>query len=149
MYRLGELNRLQQNFPYDDELHSMFVALCSMKEQVIGFVDVDARPSTRRIDPPRPYLSDLAVHPDHRRKGIARSLVQACEEQTRQMGKERLYIRVEIDNAPAVRMYKGMDYESHPHEIFGVNDNTVLLCKMLVEPSNQRNATGDAIDYVV
>ena len=89
--KFGELNRLQQNFPYNDsERHVMLVATISDSkdlhngnqdyQKIVGFVDVDARPSTRRIDPPRPYLSDLAVHPEFRRRGIAKRLIQTCEQ---------------------------------------------------------------------
>jgi ribosomal protein S18 acetylase RimI-like enzyme len=167
--KLGELNRLQQNFPYNDsERHVMLVAITADSSQdnvkpasfsstsgtVVGFVDVDARPATRRIDPPRPYLSDLAVHTDYRRNGIATILIQTCEalvhsgrvrvsaarpvdgngfstitdhptgSQTKEM-----YIRVERANTAAIQMYEKFDYHAISHSIFGVEDTTVLLHK--------------------
>jgi ribosomal protein S18 acetylase RimI-like enzyme len=159
--KLGELNRLQQNFPYNDsERHVMLVATTTDSSQdsanpsgsnsgkIVGFVDVDARPATRRIDPPRPYLSDLAVHPDYRRNGIATILIQTCEalvhsgrvrvsatttpvaeDHPTGVPKREMFIRVERANAAAIQMYEKFDYHAISHSIFGVEDTTVLLHK--------------------
>lgn len=145
LYRLGELNRLQQNFPYNDlDRHIMLVATLTDSNEVVAFCDVDARPATRPIDPPRPYLSDLAVRPDCRRRGIAKKMVQECERTARQdMNRNELYIRVEEKNTAAVSMYDGLGYEPLEHHIFGVQDTTVLLRKDL---SKDEPFT---LDYVV
>ena len=170
--KLGELNRLQQNFPYNDsERHVMLVATVNdddddnhssssssskrgQARKIVGFVDVDARPATRRIDPPRPYLSDLAIHPDYRRNGIATILIQTCEAlvhsgsirvsattttpsedsssftMTDSLSQKReLFIRVERANTAAIQMYEKFDYQAISHSIFGVEDTTVLLHK--------------------
>ena len=117
--QIAELNRLQQNFPYVDvDLHQMLVATTTTtngeKDTVIAFVDVDARPCKTEIRLPRPYLSDLAVHPDYRRKGTARALVQACEDFVRnippdatakEISSTELWIRVEESNEAAISMY--------------------------------------------
>lgn len=165
--RLGELNRLQQNFPYSDDKHFMFVAIGNSKSEdqtgdddaIIGFVDLDARPATRRIDPPRPYLSDLAVHPDFRRRGIASTFIQKCEGLARdKFKKPSLYIRVEQANDAAVQMYEQFEYEQLEHEVFGVEDTTVLLCKTFNDGKDKNNDHNDddeteqeqpALDYVV
>ena len=163
--KLGELNRLQQNFPYNDsERHVMLVATANTNNgsktsssdgsgQIVGFVDLDARPATRRMDPPRPYLSDLAVHPEHRRCGIATILIQTCEalvyrgsvrmsvapapsEDSRSStvtenarSDKELFIRVERANVSAIQMYEKFDYQAISHSIFGVEDTTVLMRK--------------------
>jgi ribosomal protein S18 acetylase RimI-like enzyme len=111
IYKLAELNRLQQNFPYEDtDLHQMLVAIDDESDKVIGFVDVDARPCKTKIKLPRPYLSDLCVDPDFRRRGIAYRLVQACEDFTRDIPRPELWIRVKEDNVAAVQMYKSLNY---------------------------------------
>lgn len=126
-HRMLELDRVQNNFPYDSSKHEYYVA-CSPDGKVIGFVDIDARPSARKDAPPRPYLSDLAVSTEWRRKGIASRLVEQCEARSRQMGKSKMYLRVEQNNDAALRMYcENMAYEKRQHPIFGVKDTTILL----------------------
>ncbi|CAB9498054.1 FR47-like protein [Seminavis robusta] len=119
MYRLAELNRLQQNFPYADQMmkHRMLVAMASdnnNNDDIVGFVDVDARtapPNKEYKHNPRPMLSDLMVNPRMRRKGIAKQLVQRCEEICRQDFQEtELYIRVLKDNEAAIAMYDSLGY---------------------------------------
>jgi len=126
-HRMLELDRVQNNFPYDSSKHEYYVACCP-DGKVIGFVDIDARPSARKDAPPRPYLSDLAVSSEWRRKGIASRLVEQCEARARQMGKRKMYLRVEQKNDAALRMYcENMAYEKRQHPIFGVKDTTILL----------------------
>mmetsp|Transcript_4137 Transcript_4137/g.5333 ORF Transcript_4137/g.5333 Transcript_4137/m.5333 type:complete len:314 (-) Transcript_4137:41-982(-) len=131
-----ELDRLQSNFPYGDDRHTMYVACARDGDgsTVVGFVDVDFRPSQRKNAPPRPYLSDLAVDERFRRRGIAKRLVRACEEEMRSKGQVCLHLRVEFDNEAAMRMYHSLGYMMEPSDIFGVIDTTVLL---------KRNFDGD------
>eukprot|EP00568_Trieres_chinensis_P004927 CAMPEP_0183293428 /NCGR_PEP_ID=MMETSP0160_2-20130417/2116_1 /TAXON_ID=2839 ORGANISM="Odontella Sinensis, Strain Grunow 1884" /NCGR_SAMPLE_ID=MMETSP0160_2 /ASSEMBLY_ACC=CAM_ASM_000250 /LENGTH=288 /DNA_ID=CAMNT_0025454543 /DNA_START=101 /DNA_END=967 /DNA_ORIENTATION=- len=126
-HRMLELDRIQNNFPYDDKWHDFFVACSSSSDDVVAFVDVDARPSNRRDAPPRPYLSDLAVRKEWRRKGIATHLVVRCEEKTKEMGYDHMYLRVEQSNDAALNMYEKMDYVKQDHPFFGVKDTTTLL----------------------
>jgi ribosomal protein S18 acetylase RimI-like enzyme len=136
MYTMGELNRLQQGFPYaDKELHRMLLAISTAEgeeELVVGFCDIDARIPNQKTSynyNPRPYLSDLAVHPDHRRKGIARALIQTSEEFCLgNMNREEIYIRVEKTNTAALKMYQHMNYFriTNPDDPLG---NIVLLRK--------------------
>jgi hypothetical protein len=52
MYRLAELSRLQQNFPYmDQQRHRMLVAISTSKDEsrILGFCDVDARTATPNV----------------------------------------------------------------------------------------------------
>lgn len=123
VYKLAELNRLQQNYPYQDtDLHQMLVAAEKATGTVIGFVDIDARPCQTKIKLPRPYLSDLCVHPDFRRRGIANRLVKACEEFTEEIPRPELWIRVKGDNTAAIEMYKSLDYS-----IIGQDENDAAV----------------------
>eukprot|EP00536_Pseudo-nitzschia_multiseries_P017274 jgi/Psemu1/224356/e_gw1.1468.2.1 len=97
IYKLAELNRLQQNYAYPESrtAHRMLVVEAKKRignanansnanaddgaTELVGFCDVDARPCATQMKLPRPYLSDLAVDPRHRRKGLARKLVEASE----------------------------------------------------------------------
>ena len=126
---IRELDRLQSNFPYGDKKHSMYVAYAEKDGSVLGFCDVDARPSKLPNAPPRPYLSDLAVDVRWRRRGIARALISACERKAMEFGYRVLYLRVKYYNHAAVLMYAGMGYEIMEDDVIGVHDDTLLLRK--------------------
>ena len=119
LYQLAEMNRLQQNFPYPESrsVHRMLVIEASPQEgddepTIVGFCDVDARPCATKLKLPRPYLSDLAVDPIHRRKGLAKMIVEASEEfvQSDKVGDgapfDELWIRVAADNEAALALYR-------------------------------------------
>ena len=51
------------------------------------------------------YISNVAVHPDHRRQGIARALIRALEARARGMLLSFLTLEVRESNAPARALY--------------------------------------------
>jgi ribosomal protein S18 acetylase RimI-like enzyme len=137
LYRMGELNRIQQGFAYpaQRDKHRMLVAVAvAVAEEpqgpdvdgasasinggghIIGFCDVDGRPPNRPTgfaSNPRPYLSDLCTDPAFRRRGVAKGLVEACETYCRnQLNEQFVYIRVESHNKAAIRLYEGMGYRT-------------------------------------
>lgn len=143
IYKLAELNRLQQNFPYEDtDLHQMLVAIDDASDKVIGFVDVDARPCKTKMILPRPYLSDLCVDPDFRRKGIAYRLVQACEDFTRDIPRPELWIRVNEDNVAAVQMYKSLNYAITGKDE-KESDTIIILHKAFTMPDVEKEEKED------
>lgn len=145
LVKLAELNRLQQNFPYvDKELHEMFVATMALEQEVddssskiVGFVDVDARPCKPEIKLPRPYLSDLCVKPEFRRRGIAKSLVVKGQDFIRNIPRDRLFIRVEQDNSAAVHMYQKLGYVSQGVETTRDKKRVVTLLKIFHEEDSK------------
>ncbi|QZZ19233.1 GNAT family N-acetyltransferase [Leptothermofonsia sichuanensis E412] len=59
---------------------------------------------------PYPYLSNLAVQPAYRRRGVAQKLLKACEEIVLSQGLQDLYLHVLEDNYPARQLYFKVDY---------------------------------------
>ena len=51
------------------------------------------------------YISNVAVHPDYRRQGIARALIRALEARARGMLLSFLTLEVRESNAPARALY--------------------------------------------
>ena len=155
-FYLSELSRLQCNFPYSDPDHSFFVA-CEKKssssnkkdDKIVGFVDVNARPGTRETDAPRPYLSDLAVSPSFRRRGVALKLVNECEKEVTFWEKDQLYLRVEEKNAGALKMYSDLGYGAIDHHYFGVKDTTILLRRGFTDASEDSSFSEVAVDYLI
>lgn len=52
-----------------------------------------------------PYLSNLAVHPQYRRLGVAQQLLSRCESIAAQWGYSQLCLHVLENNNPAKRLY--------------------------------------------
>ena len=55
-------------------------------------------------------LHVLAVHPDHRGKGLARRLVENVIEQERKVGKKALRLDVIENNTTAEKLYQKLDF---------------------------------------
>ena len=72
--------------------------------------------------PRRPYVANLAVLSRYRRRGIARQLLQACEQQALAWGYAHIYLHVEETNAAARALYGSAGYTEisrakHPYKI--------------------------------
>jgi len=58
----------------------------------------------------RPFLSNLAVRRDFRRKGIAKRLCRAAEKTARGWGYSEVLLKVEADNGKARNLYRSLGY---------------------------------------
>ncbi|MCS7197072.1 MAG: GNAT family N-acetyltransferase [Candidatus Bipolaricaulota bacterium] len=56
------------------------------------------------------YINVVAPHPDYRRKGIARRLMEAAIEHIRQRGGELALLNVRADNVPAYLLYRRLGF---------------------------------------
>ncbi len=63
-----------------------------------------------------PYIFNLAVHPQWRRRGVAKQLLLAAEQTVKQWGFSRLYMHVLEDNQPARNLYDRIGYRLHSQE---------------------------------
>jgi len=71
--------------------------------QIIG--NLSLIPSTkggRRVV----VIANVAVHPDHRRRGIAHELTQRALQTLRQQGETEAWLQVRDDNPPAIQLYR-------------------------------------------
>lgn len=85
------------------------ILVAEIEGAVAGFVAVQARvPYEGLDDPPGFYalVSDLAVLPAHRRKGLGRALLDAAEAHARARGAPELRIAVLAENVDAGRIYR-------------------------------------------
>jgi ribosomal protein S18 acetylase RimI-like enzyme len=66
------------------------------------------------------FISNLAVHPKFRRKGIARHLMEAGIDFAKEKGAKRISLEVRAENAPARALYNGLDF----HQVDSVTKMT-------------------------
>ena len=59
-------------------------------------------------DPPE--MQDVAVRPEHRRRGVATALTAATEDEAGARGFDRLTLTVSLDNDAAQALYRGLGY---------------------------------------
>ena len=55
-------------------------------------------------------MMNVAVHPDHRRKGIAEELVLSLVEALKEKGSHCLTLEVRASNTPAITLYEKMEF---------------------------------------
>lgn len=55
-------------------------------------------------------IANVATHPEHRRKGIARALTERAMQHARQRGGDELWLHVRADNPGAVQMYSDLGF---------------------------------------
>ena len=56
-------------------------------------------------------MMNVAVHPDHRRKGIAEKLILALIEELKGMESHCLTLEVRASNAPAIALYEKLGFQ--------------------------------------
>ncbi len=56
-------------------------------------------------------MMNIAVHPDHRRRGIAEALIAALEERLRERGSKALTLEVRASNEPAIKLYEKLGFQ--------------------------------------
>ena len=78
-----------------------FVAL--EDDKVVGYVG-----SQTVID--ETDMMNIAVHPDHRRKGIAEALIEALTDALREKGSKALTLEVRASNIPAITLYDKLGF---------------------------------------
>ena len=76
--------------------------------QLIG--NVGAQPADTGRD--AWLLANVAVHPDWRRKGIARQLVLAAVARAAHEGAKRIVLQVDADNIDAIKLYEQLGFET-------------------------------------
>jgi len=77
-------------------------------ERIAGFTQLHRRGTTDTW-----YISAVGVHPDFRRRGIARQLVERAIDFVRQRNGKRLLLDVIEGNVPAINLYTKLGFEHY------------------------------------
>jgi GNAT superfamily N-acetyltransferase len=64
------------------------------------------------------YLKELYVRADHRRRGVARQLMDAVHAEARAAGCSRVEWTADRDNPPALELYAALGIEPHQGKVF-------------------------------
>ena len=57
------------------------------------------------------YIASIAVHSDHRRRGIATELMRSLTEQARRGEAHLIWLHVRVSNQSAIDFYKELDFQ--------------------------------------
>ena len=71
------------------------------------------------------YIYDLAIHENHRRKGIARSLVRALQEYAGERNISVLFVEAHVEDAGAVAFYKAVGAKMEEVRHFNLSGSRV------------------------
>ena len=104
--------------------HTQVHGLCALeKSEIVGLVHYILHPTTGSVQPVC-YMQDVFVDPMHRKKGIARQLVQDVAKMGRAQKWARMYWLAEAENIAAQRLYKNLgvklDFTLHVLPLQGV-----------------------------
>lgn len=104
--------------PWDWCRHAQVVAESGegRDRRIVGFVEVwgEDRSSLHNVSAlsPQPMIFNLCVAAAARRRGVARALLDRCEEQCRVVwGEDALFLKVRDDNDAACQLYAEMGWE--------------------------------------
>ena len=75
------------------------------EEQVLGYIG--SQSVLGQSD-----LMTVAVHPDHRRKGIAEALILALSRDLQAAGNQCLMLEVRASNTPAIALYEKLGFDT-------------------------------------
>jgi ribosomal protein S18 acetylase RimI-like enzyme len=118
---------MEKNQKNDDYLTALInksvVFVCTHNNLIVGMAYLMPHGNPTDVYPADwCYIRMLGVHPDYRRKGIARALTQLCIDQAIRTSEHTIALHTSEMMAPAVHMYEQLGFK-RLHEIpnpFGV-----------------------------
>lgn len=120
LLRLGIYEDLRYRLSSPAPHHVCLVAIDTndSTNKLVGTVELGVRFSDTWIPIGRscPYLSNLAVHPQYRRHGVASKLLISCENFSHEWGFQDLYLHVLENNHQARQLYFKLGYQVHKLE---------------------------------
>lgn len=133
-----ELNSRYQTFRFAERTGARYgIFVACLQGTIVGCCEVDDAEPKGEVDPaPRPYMCNLAVLVNARRKGVAYSLISQCENLVRdQWGASKLYLKMKEGNTAAFGLYTGLGYNSVESKyVESMKERVLLLTKQLRPP---------------
>jgi ribosomal-protein-alanine N-acetyltransferase len=112
---LAELSSIEKASFKDPYPSTLILTLSRLSPQYFLVAEVSGKPvgyisalaQTKGVA----HLFSLAVHPQYRKLGVARSLLKALISRLRAGGFTRLILEVRISNRPAITLYKSLGFK--------------------------------------
>ena len=130
--RLSFPSRKQWDFgDFQDALKDLFLVF--VDGGVSGFLIASCWEDSRRA-----VILRIAVHPDHRNRGIATRLIEAALGKFREMGLREVEIDVEIAKRGAIRLYENVGFRTvrgipmDENNSMGDENGSFFLMKMVI-----------------
>lgn len=136
---MGDLLGIEQSCFRGERFHRAYVL------QLLGSADVDilvgvvkgtvvASAMVRHdAGERRSHLLSLALLPSHQGRGYSKLMLAEVEELARRRGSGRITLEVRVENAPAIRLYRGNGYVATAllPSFFGPQEDAWLMEKAL------------------
>ena len=120
LLRLGIYEDFRHRLSSPTPHHVCLVAVdtTTAANKLIGTVELGVRfaDSWIQVGKSFPYLSNLAVHPQYRRYGVASRLLISCQQVSQEWGFQDLYLHVLENNYQARQLYLKLGYRVHKVE---------------------------------
>jgi aminoglycoside 3-N-acetyltransferase I len=95
-----------------------FYALAALSgSEVLGGLTAHVLPMTRS-EAHELFLYDLAVKPEHQRKGVGRRLVESLVAEGRKAGVTCVFVPADLEDEGAIEFYRAIEGEEAPVAIF-------------------------------
>ncbi|MEG1389129.1 MAG: ribosomal protein S18-alanine N-acetyltransferase [Angelakisella sp.] len=82
------------------------------------------------------YIANIAVHPEYRRQGIARLLLEALIAQSRRLALSFITLEVRVSNTPAQKLYEAMGFEvagRRKNFYEAIREDAIIMTKYLTK----------------
>ncbi|MGI6643969.1 MAG: ribosomal protein S18-alanine N-acetyltransferase [Bacillota bacterium] len=56
------------------------------------------------------HITNIAIHPDYRRRGIARFVLESMFEKAKELGSTKMTLEVRVSNEGAIRLYRSLGF---------------------------------------
>ena len=90
----------------DDWSESSVLLVGVLEQNVVGYISISEKKS-----PTTAWVTDIAVSPMARRKGIASALILAAEDWAKKKNIRRMILEMQSKNTPAIRMALKLGFE--------------------------------------
>ena len=102
------------------------ISLKTRAGEMIGFVDLSLQTSSGSLDALKPssiserrqrysdlqpYLCNLLVKPEYRKRGLAKRLIGACLQESASWGKTQICLHVQANSVPALSLYLSLGFD--------------------------------------